>query len=274
MDVDPLQDYPAPRYAVESDDSEDESFRPGGVQGSSATVTVQLPRPSHLPVPISLVVLIGSAGQQWLQHVSPTPTLQTINCCSTEIGAIDFSTYKGATLVTVTHDLPSLYAAALAEELLTMKFTAIYIVDTYAGPSYISSTPFDALRLPVRYLQTTAAARSKSLQRPPSQLLPFSPPNLVQGLAASLLSQLEMSPTSPSVPGRLVLLPSNRIPPPPPRKEPRLTPLSLQEKWSVDMLELVAETLGTILPWSLEHETKGFAPRARQTSASDEGMYI
>ena len=87
QDVDPLQDYPPPRYAVESDDSEDESFRPGGVpQGSSATVTVQFPRPSHLPVSNSLVVLIGSAGQRWLQHVSPTPALQTINCCGTEVG--------------------------------------------------------------------------------------------------------------------------------------------------------------------------------------------
>jgi len=87
QDVDPLQDYPAPRYAVESDDSEDESFRPGGVpQGSSATVPVKFPRPSHLPVSNSLVVLIGSAGQQWLQHVSPTPALRTINCGGTEVG--------------------------------------------------------------------------------------------------------------------------------------------------------------------------------------------
>jgi len=87
QDVDPLQDYPAPRYAVESDDSEDESFRPGGVpQDTPATVTVQFPAPPHLPVSNSLVVLIGGAGQQWLRHVSPAPALRTINCCGTEVG--------------------------------------------------------------------------------------------------------------------------------------------------------------------------------------------
>jgi len=118
------------------------------------------------------------------------------------------------------------------------------------------------------------AASYEQLPRLPSQLLPFAPPNLVQGLAASLLSQLELPPTSPSVPGRLILLPSHRIPPPPPRKEPRPPPLSLQEKWSVDMLALVAETLGTILPWSPEHETKGLGSKARKTNASDEGIYI
>ena len=40
---------------------------------------------------------------------------------------------------------------------------SIHIIDTYAGPSYISSVPFNALDLPVRYLQTTAAAKSTSV---------------------------------------------------------------------------------------------------------------
>lgn len=37
-----------------------------------------------------------------------------------QVGTIDFSSYKGAALVTVTHDLPPLHAVALAEELLTL----------------------------------------------------------------------------------------------------------------------------------------------------------
>jgi len=153
---------------------------------------------------------------------------------------------------------------------------SIHIIDTYAGPSYISSAPFNALNLPVRYLQTTAAAKSTSLRHLPSQLLPFAPPNLVQGLAASLISRLESPSSVPPTPGRLILLPSRRIPPPP-RKEPRHTPPSfLQEEWGVDVLSLIAEAVGAALPWSAEtvQQGKKDESRPRKTSMGDEGMYI
>jgi hypothetical protein len=89
QDVDPLQDYPAPRYAVESDDSENESFVLGkATLDSSPVVTVQFPKPPLLPALTSLVVLIGSAGQQWLHYVSPAPTLQSISCNDTEVGVL------------------------------------------------------------------------------------------------------------------------------------------------------------------------------------------
>lgn len=81
-----MQDYPAPRYAVESDDSEDEHFMPGkAAPVSSPAVTVQFSKPPRLPTSNSLVVLIGSAGQQWLNYVAPVPTLQAISCNGIEV---------------------------------------------------------------------------------------------------------------------------------------------------------------------------------------------
>lgn len=89
QDVDPLQDYPAPRHAVESDDSEDESFMPAvAALNPSPTITVQFPKPPLLPASTSLVVLIGGAGQEWLQYISPAPTLQAICCNGAEVGLL------------------------------------------------------------------------------------------------------------------------------------------------------------------------------------------
>ena len=141
------------------------------------------------------------------------------------------------------------------------------ILDTYSVPSYISSSPISTLKPPVMYLQTALEfAKSNvsnhvsnisfalrpwwigSLTRYISQpatssslssLIPFAPPNLIQSLPASLLSMLEAKSSGYS--GVLILVPSLRIHPPPPRSIPQ--PYPSNEFWAEGVLKIANEAL-------------------------------
>lgn len=58
---------------------------------------------------------------------------------------------------------------------------SITVIDSYSLPSYLSNSSADAC---IRILSSTPARAEKL------PLRPFEPPNLVQGLAASLMSQV------------------------------------------------------------------------------------
>lgn len=120
---------------------------------------------------------------------------------------------------------------------------------------------------------------SKSIHR-------FAPPNLALGLSAALLSLLQSAPLTP--PGLLLLLPSCRIPPPLPRREPRQSSSFLEEEWGSKTLQAVTDAvkanvvgLGTKdLSWKVERVLNGRGKggvgdggRSKGGDA-DAGMYI
>ncbi|KAF8305109.1 hypothetical protein DL93DRAFT_2089821 [Clavulina sp. PMI_390] len=203
----------------------------------------------------------------------------------TEIGGLDSKSYQRTILVHITHDLPSLHAVTLSAALARLGPSALIVLDTYPGPSYISSQPYSPLNLPVRFLGSTTTNL-----KPPSTptLQHFEPPNLIQGLSAALIGRLEsdkLSRADGTSMGQVILLPSLRIPPPPPRKEPRpvLSSLASSDEWTDGMLGSVAPLIGSHIPWdpatrSLARKQSG-APGAaskgfRRSAAGDVGMYV
>ncbi|KAF9504271.1 hypothetical protein BS47DRAFT_1401585 [Hydnum rufescens UP504] len=233
MDID--QGNTSPRYAVESDDSDDE----GSLVTTTPAVSISY---GGSPGTRRVTVVLGPVGAEWLRAVSAVGAPKG----SVSIGQI-YEPSRLHALVSITHRLPPLVSHEVSQRLLSTFPTDMRILDTYSVPSYISSSPLSIPNSPVMFLRTAPRSDKSNTLKPSgtssslTSLIPFAPPNLIQSLPASLLSAIQARPSAYS--GVLILVPSRHIPPPPPRIVPQPYLSSANEFWSDLVLNTANEAL-------------------------------
>jgi hypothetical protein len=277
--VDPLRDSRSSRYAVESDDSEDElgqGLYPSAIsdpskkrEPSKAEISLTWSGPTGLP----LVIAIGNAGKEWTTGLSTSQSQggsQGVLVDGIEVGIIQHLLKPDVVLLTVPWTLPGFVSGDFAKMVIDiLKPCRFVTVDSYATASYISPLPTTA-KPPIRYLQTRHVS-----SKPNADL--FAAPNLMQGVSAAFVSLAEMN----QLPGTLMLLPSSRIPPPLPAEKPELR--RLREEWERDVLVRFTEAVVNVLAvgqfdWDISRLRGGSGAvglsESRKGDIGDGGMYI
>jgi len=263
MDIDPLQDSAPPRYAVESDDSEDElgqGVYPERVRPHHKTdVKVQFHWPGEGQQ--AMVVCIGAAGRAWTAGLELGNRLSQISLNDVQVGDVYQLGQTQTNITLISHTFPEYTVHAIALALLdALKPSRVVVLDTYPVPAYISAAPPRTIDHPIRFLSTSSTKIEPTLT-----VAPFESPNLIQSLSARLLSILE---ARPSTPGTLLLLPSLHIPPSPPALRP--APGSSREYWQDPILRAVNDVIFS----SLGEEGSGItwdAEKARQVGGRKSG---
>jgi len=223
---------------------------------------------------------IGLVGRAWAGGLELGEQASQIILNGTQIGEVYLLIQAQTSLVLITHALPEFTVHSLASTILgTLKPSRVAILDTYPDPAYISSTPPRALDHPIRFLSTR---RTKA--KPATSVLAFEAPNLIKSLSACLLSILE---TRPATPGTLLLVPSLRIPPPPPALRPVPYSSSAREFWQDSVLGAVNDTVISFIDeknsgrgsWDAKRARefgarKGHVREDRKGDVGEGGMYI
>ncbi|RDB26691.1 hypothetical protein Hypma_005282 [Hypsizygus marmoreus] len=280
MDVDPLADTVPPRYAIESDEEEDEynPLRSSSEPNQVADVKVI----GELPQERNIVVATGDVAKYWarganLGEQSGAVAVNNIQVC--KVGLVFNPEWTNATVI-ISEALTKLpvwamhdYASTILDALKPPK---VSLLDTYPVPSYIADKPPSFQDAPLRYLATSTidpAIKSKADA--------FSPPNLIQSTSASFLSLLSTSHHSSNA--TLILVPSPHIPHPSPRELAPSNFLHLSEdrfEWSQDTIntaqQLVFLSIGEqpLPPWVSGKGASGLKSSRRHIEAGEGGMYI
>ncbi|KAI5479607.1 hypothetical protein MNV49_003344 [Pseudohyphozyma bogoriensis] len=187
-------------YALES--SEDESDW-GDDAPRRPTPARRTPVVSYegaaLPTGAEVVFLVGAAGEVAAKYIGVEGEAIKVVLDGTQVGEI--YTIESTTLVFLTSDLVLASLHPLASSLLTsLKPSSTSIIAPFYLPNYLPPTP----------------AKLFSIGDAPSSIshlvTPYAPPNLLHGLAASLLTNSSLLSTSTS--SFLLLVPSITAPPP------------------------------------------------------------
>jgi len=275
--VDPLRDSRPSRYAVESDDSEDELGQ-GLYPASQPRTATKRPDPVVSlqwtgATEVPLIVAVGAASRQWALGLPLSEDRVSIVVDAVEIGSIHQLAGSKVHVLLASHAIPALGAYAVTKSLFSsLKPSRIVIVDKYAVPSFIHISPVDSANAPIRYLTTR-----KSSFTPGSAKL-FASPNLIQGLSAALLNYAEMW----GIAGELFLLPSSHTSPP--LHSQQAEPLPLGGEWEDGTIAEVNKIVFSVLGqgdvrWDAGQARAkgGFKMRsasAKRGDIGDGGMYI
>ncbi|KAH9475923.1 Myosin regulatory light chain cdc4 [Psilocybe cubensis] len=216
MDVDPLADTVPPRYAIESDEEEDE-FNPLHPNPSPPTPTqYDVKIVGDLQSGKPLEVASGDAGRYWARGAQLGEQIGAVYVDKVQIGLLFTPTWTSATVLIsepfARLPLPAMhpYAAAVLDALSP---TSLAVLDTYPTPTYATDVRIPAHDAPVRYLTT-----DEGLSFSDEEAKPFEPPNLVAATSAAFLTSSSPSSSSSTPLTRtLILLPTPHIPPSPPR---------------------------------------------------------
>ncbi|KAM0792424.1 hypothetical protein ACM66B_005101 [Microbotryomycetes sp. NB124-2] len=204
-----------PAYALESSSSEDEMYdddgeharraRPRRAAQPEAVIEVQGP----VTTGTSVVFLVGEAGESVAKGVQLEE--QDASAVVTVDGqqmALIASQASQTTLVFLSHELRLRNLMPLAAKLMqVMQPTRTTIITSYHLPSYLSDD--DLASPPILFLQPEPSAEVSSLIDS-ADLTPYAPPNLLHGLASSLVTLSTIA----GIPSLLLLLPSLAPPPP------------------------------------------------------------
>ncbi|CUA67709.1 hypothetical protein RSOLAG22IIIB_07546 [Rhizoctonia solani] len=274
MDIDPLQDGPPARYAVESD-SEDEIGNYPGPRSTRAAHTYEIESTTLPGDHRSLIVICGPTARYWLSGLDGR-SIGSIRLDGVQV--VEYLSTNSKQLVAVlTHRLPlgaqHLVARSIIEAQGIEK--SIVLIDSYSYLTYISSQARIQDDNAVRYLSTSSSARPL-----PKTIIPFDPPNLVQHLAAAVVAECEYL----QIPAAVLLVPTRHISPPAP---PKPTEYSTSDALppSLTSLQTVTKGVSSILDVSLEQldwqtsrvgqksATKSQS-RARYLDVGEGNMYI
>ncbi|KAF5310007.1 hypothetical protein D9619_010425 [Psilocybe cf. subviscida] len=295
--IDPLADTQPPRYAIESDDEEDEV--PSAIkQVASASgpqpFDIKLQGPFTQLTNKPLLIATGAAGRAYARGASLGEQAGAVGVSGVQMGLL-FAPQNGA-LVLVSEALSSLPLPAMApyakEVLDALKPSSVALLDTYSLPSYASTEPPSTASSPIRYLASEGATKPPAS----SGLQPFSPPNLQLGTSAAFISLSAFSSSSSSAPKAvLVLLPSPHTPPSPPKTVPQadlsLLPQSGENseaaEWSAETMNKAQDAMMAALgvkseqKWEVRNSAKlgdgqaqAGAKRRAESQVGDGGMYI
>ncbi|KZT54256.1 hypothetical protein CALCODRAFT_19134 [Calocera cornea HHB12733] len=255
MDIEPLLDSHAPRYAVESD-SEDEFEAPSAAAGISPPHGVDIALPAGLKAVSKLLIVSGLAGLEWSRGVQLSNAVGDVLVASFPVGAV-YVTEDGGAIVHITCTLPPNACYPLASVIVsTFRPQRVGLLDAYTAPTYISDLPSSPYEAPIRVLCTSEMAEPC-----PVKAAPFRPPNLIQLFPAAVMSVLEIV----GARGAAVLLPSLHISAP-----PGLEPAPLNDSdssWPVQSMM----TAHTYLYDLLGSTHKDWVPHARVHMASKSG---
>ncbi|TFK47337.1 hypothetical protein OE88DRAFT_1666065 [Heliocybe sulcata] len=278
--TDVLADTVPPRYAIESDEEEDEEnplLSSPSCPNRVADVKIDGPYDSGKP----LLLATGHAGQYWSRGVQLGEPKATVVLNGTEVAYIFASTWANATIVVseATIRIPMWAVYSYAKALIQLlKPSSMVVLDTYSASQYIDADPIAVSDAPIRYLSTHSAYPSTFNL----VLSPFSPPNVLQSTSAAfILASLTCFSLSQSILSTLVLLPSPYSPLPP---NSQLTSLGLTQKieWPMDtMLKACEALLGCLGIGQMKEEwghgnnkkVEWLAVR-RDGQLPDYGMYI
>jgi len=266
MDLDPLQDTLPPRYAIESEDSDDEQLT-GPARREAPNVSLKYTGKLNA----NLLILAGQAGEQYGSGVRTTGSaIGSVHVDDVQVGRIQ-EISSSLVVASITHALPALASNLLARKLVeTLLPSGVKLLDTYSVPIHISSKPIPTLNSQLKFLQTSSV--KPALQN----LTPLAPPNLIQSWTASVLPVLERR----NIPGLVILLPSRYIPSPLPtaRAGPQLPPAYTQEQFEKNALVEANEALGlgAELNWDVNDVGSGSGISGKQAKGGidDSRMYI
>ncbi|KDN36893.1 hypothetical protein RSAG8_10512, partial [Rhizoctonia solani AG-8 WAC10335] len=158
MDIDPLQDAPPARYAVESD-SEDEIGNYPGARSTRVVHTYKVESTAPPGDHDSLMVICGPAARYWLSGLDGR-SIGSIRLDGIQVVEY-WSTNSKQLLAVLTHRLPlgaqHLVARSIIETQGTKK--PILLIDSYSYLTYISSQARIQDDHPVRHLSTSSSVR-------------------------------------------------------------------------------------------------------------------
>ncbi|KAF8347527.1 hypothetical protein F5887DRAFT_1131225 [Amanita rubescens] len=281
MDFDPLADNAPPRYAIESDEEEDE-YNPLNLTASNpndnpSALSVRIL--GDLPKGKGLVIATGDGGKYWAKGANLGEQMGTVQANNMEVGLIFNPTWTHATVI-VSEALTRLpvwaqhtYSLCIIEQLQP---TRLALLDTYSAPSFVSSKPIPIQDAPIRYLSTTNEIDPLIV----THAKPFVPPNLIQSTSAAYLS---IASTSNPINATLILLPSARIPRPPPATilPPDISHLPDDtDRWSTGIMSTSQQMLFVSVgepghaEWKITDAQGRLETPARKSQISDNGMYI
>ncbi|KAK2460005.1 hypothetical protein APHAL10511_008011 [Amanita phalloides] len=276
MDFDPLSDNAPPRYAIESDEEEDE-YNPLNLSTlSSPSLSVKIL--GSLPKEKELIIATGDGGKFWAKGAHLGEQKGTVQVNKVDVGLV-FIPAWGDTTVIVSESLTRLpvwlqhsYAFHIVEQL---KPTKLALLDTYSAPIYASPKPIPIHDAPIRYLAT--AHEVHTLIK--ANAKPFVPPNLIQSTSAAYIS---IASTSHPTNCTLILLPSAHIPRPPPTTIllPDISRLPEDlDLWSTDLMNLSQQLLLAAIGQKGQSRWASTDPQMPKSEkrlhrASDNSLYI
>lgn len=307
MDIHNTDNNP-PRHAIESDD-EDE-FNP--LRHEEPTPELDIKLVGDLPAQRSLVVATGDPGAFWARGADLGEQTGAVAVNGVQVGLVFNPSWTKANVV-VSEALSRLpvwamdpYAQTIIDSLKPTRYSPLFritlvltllsvaLLDEYAVPTYVSSSPVSVTDAPIRFLSTT---NFDSVRMSPSiisylfltrhhsqggQAQPFAPPNLINTTSAAFLSLLTIS----NILGTLILLPTPNVLKPAPRTiEPNNFTHLTQDvtEWPALVMNRAQQLLfrainePTNQPWQpkggLPSSPKS-TPASRRSEIGEGGMYI
>ncbi|KZT19342.1 hypothetical protein NEOLEDRAFT_1142191 [Neolentinus lepideus HHB14362 ss-1] len=276
--TDALTDTISPRYAVESDEEDEENPLLSSPSRANRVTDVKIDGSCDTCAGKPLLLAIGLAAQTWTKGVQLGEPIATVVLNGAKVGYIFSPAWTQATVVVseATIRIPTWAMYSYAEALTSsLKPTRTAILDIYSVPQYIDVNSVPAPDAPLRYLTTDT--RSPTM----SKLSLFSPPNVLQSTSAAFMLLSSFTSGQPT-PSTLILLPSpySQLPP-----TSELTSLGLTQKigWPDAVVSAAHESLLACLGESAQalRWERGRTPEnapwlavKRDEPPPDSGMYI
>jgi len=276
MDAEPLNsDLLAPRYAIESDEEEDE-INPLTKSTDEPPVEVEIIGAKDINSK-PLIVASGSAGALWSKGACLGEQIGAVNVNGIQVGLLFSPSWTTAVVLVseVLARLPYSTMYSYADCILsTLKPSVVSLLDQYSPSFYIASAQLPYQQAPIRYIQSNGSVTYSG------NLQPFDPPNLIAATSAAFMTLLSQN----NCPSTLFLLPCPYAQPPPPKI---LEPVDLSDlhnhlaEWPADKLDsvhlLLFQTVGEWLPqrWEAAGKVDAVAkPTPYKTKIGDANMYI
>ncbi|KAI0317539.1 hypothetical protein OF83DRAFT_127499 [Amylostereum chailletii] len=281
--LDPLGETTAPRYALESDDEEDE-LNPLSQSNNKPAVPLDIQIKCMKESPgLPLIIAAGDAGKTWARGAKLGEQSGSVFVNNITVGMLFNPSYAAVNVVVseATTSLPIWAMHPYAQAIVDFfKPTHVTLLDSYAVPLYISPQPLHFQDAPTRYLSTHGSLSSSSAFQP------FEPPNLVQTTSASFVSIMRLASVSSGAgkaSASLILLPSAHAPRPRPTELQRSLSSAndVDTEWSADVLREAHRALleaggdGTEHSWEASSGSVTRTKEARvRGDIGEGGMYI
>ncbi|TEB29600.1 hypothetical protein FA13DRAFT_1734377 [Coprinellus micaceus] len=242
--TDPLADTAAPRYAIESDEEEDE---PNPLR-TSVAAPAKTPEIKIIGLDESthgrpLIIASGRAGAFWARGANLGEQQGGVYVDKIQVGLLftpsSLSPPSSPAPITLISSpfspLPlSLQHPYASFVLSTLRPSRVALLDTYSAPAYASEASSHLHDAPVRFISIWAGADEDPDREVEGtegwkkrlDVHPFAPPNLLQSTTAAFLLALQVSslssspsssPSTTNSPPTALLLPSLQYPTPPPK---------------------------------------------------------
>ncbi|KAF4610202.1 hypothetical protein D9613_010601 [Agrocybe pediades] len=276
MDVDPLAgDSIPPRYAIESDEEEDE-INPLRPQESSASAKVEVKVLGDIPTGNSLFIASGDSGKLWAKGAELGEQSGSVMANGVQIGLVfNPSWTRSSVIISETFSRLPLFAMnPYAKAILdTLQPSSLSLLDTYPTPTYASDKVASFYDSPLRYLSTSIEADVLD-----EEAHPFSPPNLNQSTSAAFLAIASTISTQAT----LLLLPTPHISPSPPKEisSSNFSSLSRDDiEWTTEQINTVQRLAFKMLGQEVDHpwvapEKQAVQTSKKSTEIGEGGMYI